>query len=153
MGVGMNEASKLGGAIAAVGVASSMIGDEKNQVLSAGAHAQEENNRLELENKQDTAEQAILQGKQEVARDAFHEAAGNYNAAKELRPLAQSAEEGKWLDDEMAKGAKGMMQSTSDIAKAQQAFSVLQDKIDARNFMMENNQKAIARAAKWGGNR
>ena len=146
MGVGMNEASKLVGTAVTASVAGRMLGGQIDADKAAGQRAQEENNKLTLENKQDVAEQGILSDTIEGAQADYNDALGDLKAAKELRPQAQSAEEGKWLDDQLYNSASTMAHSESEIQKAQEAFRVLQDKIDARNFMMQNNKKAIARA-------
>lgn len=49
MGVGMNAANQVVGAIGAVGVASRMIGEEKNQALAQGSAAFQQRKEDEIE--------------------------------------------------------------------------------------------------------
>lgn len=151
MGVGQSSMMGVVGAVGSAGVAARMVGNEVNQQIAAGQAAQQETNRLAIENKQDIFEADIQKGIAEDANAEFLEQRGNLHAGHELMAEAKTSEEREYLHDEMYKAAKGMIESEGEMQKAQQAFKVLQDKIDARNFMMENNKKAIARAQRWGG--
>ena len=74
-------------------------------------------------------------------------------AAHELRADAKTREDTDYLRQQEGNAFLRKVSAGADIAKAEEALSVLQDKINARNFMMENNQKAIIRAQRWGGRR
>lgn len=135
MGVGMNEASKLGGAIAAVGVASRMIGDEKNQAIAQGAQAQQE---------------AVKAGEEMPALKKEMEAAvaQNENVAKEeaaLRDLKVTSPEDVDALIELNEGVD------MDKKMAQVALSTVQAKIEARTELLERAEKAMARGRRWGG--
>jgi len=151
MGVGQSSMMGIIGAVGSAGVAARMVGTEANQQIAAGQAAQQETNRLAIENKQDIFEADIQKGIAEEADLDFKEHRADLHAGHELMAEAKTPEDREYLHGEMYKAAKGMIESEGEMQKAQQAFKVLQDKIDARNFMMENNKKAIARAQRWGG--
>lgn len=135
MGVGMNEASKLGGAIAAVGVASRMIGDEKNQAIAQGAQAQQE---------------ALKAGEEAPAlkKEMEQAIAQNENVAKEEAALRDL----KVTSPEDADAFIELNQSVDmDKKMAQMALKTVQGKIEARTEMLERAGKAIARGRSWGG--
>lgn len=145
--------NNVNGALAAIGVASRMIGNEKDQTLRQGESAQEQNKQLEIENKQAEKEVAGHELDLNAAQEAYKVANQDLQAAHELRADAKTREDTDYLRQQEGNAFLRKLNAGADIAKAEEALQVLQDKIDARNFMMENNQKAIVRAQRWGGRR
>lgn len=139
------------GALGAVGVAARMIGNEKDQTLRQGQAAQEQNKQLEIENKQAESEVAGHELDLNAAQEAYKVANQDLQAAHELRADAKTREDTDYLRQQEGNAFLRKVTAGADIAKAEEALQVLQDKINARNFMMENNQKAIVRAQRWGG--
>lgn len=151
MGVGQSSMMGIVGAVGSAGVAARMVGTEANQQIATGQSAQQETNRLSIENKQDVVEQQVIKGKELSAQMDAEEAIGDFNAAQELEADAKTPADKQFLREQRINATGRMLGAADEVAKAQQAFEVLQDKIAARNFMMENNKKAIARAQRWGG--
>ena len=135
MGVGTNAAGQLGGALAAVGVASRMIGDEKAQAIAHGAQAQQE---------------ALKVGEQMPAlKEEMDKAiAQNENAAKEeaaLRDLKISSPEDVDAFMELSDGVN------LDKKMAETALDTVRGKIQARTELLQRAEKAMAKGRSWGG--
>ena len=146
MGVGQSSMMGIVGAVGSAGVAARMVSNEANQQIAAGQAAQQETNRLAIENKQDVADQQIIKGKELGAQMDADKAIGDFNAAQELEADAKTPADKQFLREQRIDATGRLLGAADEVAKAQQAFEVLQDKINARLFMMENNKKAIARA-------
>lgn len=151
MGVGQSSMMGIVGAVGSAGVAARMVSTEANQQIATGQSAQQETNRLAIENKKDVVEQQVIKGKELSAQMDAEKAIGDFNAAQELEADVKTPADKQFLREQRINATGRMLGAADEVAKAQQAFEVLQDKINARNFMMENNKKAIARAQRWGG--
>ena len=138
MGVGINEASKLGGAIAAVGVASRMIGEEKNQALQQGAAAATANAEDSKRAKElpDEIDNADLYLKEETrAAEAAKAYAENPNNKLGMRLAA----------------ADFHVEKLKSIDAAKIALENLQDEQTAISERLERQEAAMARGRRWGG--
>jgi hypothetical protein len=135
MGVGMNEANKLGGALAAVGVASRMIGDEANQKIAQGAQAQQEAVKVgdeipNLKEEMDAAQaqQANVQKEEDALYGLDVKSPEDAEAFAELK-------QGIDLDKKMAKVA----------------LETVDAKIKARTELLKRADKAMTKGRAWGG--
>lgn len=131
----MNEASKLGGALAAVGVASRMIGEEANQKIAQGAQAQQEAIKVgeempNLKEEMDAAQaqQANVQKEEDALYDLNVKSPEDAAAFAELK-------EGIDIDKKMA----------------QVALDTVDAKIKARTELLNRADKAMAKGRAWGG--
>lgn len=143
MGVGMNEANKLGGALAAVGVASRMIGEEKNQALDQGSKAHEANIK-------DAAEAKDLVDTQ--IPDAEFEA----EKAQDQVDIVEAGLDAVMKDpnstpDQKLKASLDMQQALDDRTAAQKALGELNNKLTATKERMARQEAAMKRGRRWGG--
>lgn len=138
MGVGMNEASKLVGAMVTAGVASRMIGDEKNQTLAQGQKAAED--MPDTLKEKETNEMDIAQ--KELDINAYE------NQADTL---------GKQIGEKLSKGldagAEKLQQAgvMSDLDAAKEALSQLEMKQTAIAERLQRQRKAMVKGRRWGG--
>jgi uncharacterized protein (DUF342 family) len=137
MGVGTNAAGQLGGALAAVGVASRMIGDEKAQALAGGTQAKQAIAEASEGLKADYAEQEKLnETLQSQKKDA--ETLGTM-----LKPDMSKEDMQAWQE------LKGGLDE--DMEKADLALNTLEAKIMARQSLMNRAEAQLKRAQRWGG--
>ena len=137
MGVGTNAAGQLGGALAAVGVASRMIGDEKAQALAGGTQAKQAIAEASEGLKADYAEQEKLnETLQSQKKDA--ETLGTM-----LKPDMSKEDMQAWQE------LKGGLDK--DMEKADLALNTLEAKIMARQSLMNRAEAQLKRAQRWGG--
>ena len=139
----MNEASKLGGALAAVGVASRMIGEEKNQALEQGSKAHEANIKDAAEAK-DLAETQIPDAEFEVER--ANDQVDIMNKAAEATLADPSA-----TPDQKLKAAVDAQAALDDRTAAQKALGELNNKLTATKERMIRQEAAMKRGRRWGG--
>ena len=138
MGVGMNEASKLVGAMVTAGVASRMIGDEKNQTLAQGQKAAEE--LPGSLNEQETNKMDIAQKELDIM--AYENQAGALG-----KQIGELQSQGKPAGKERIQQAAVM----SDLDAAKQALTELQIKQTAIAERITRQRKAMIRGRRWGG--
>lgn len=135
MGVGMNEANKLGGALAAVGVASRMIGEEANQKIAQGAQAQQEAVKVGDEMPNLKEEMDAAQAKQANAQKEEDALYGLDVKSPEDAEAFAELKQGIDMDKKMAKVA----------------LETVDAKIKARTELLKRADKAMAKGRAWGG--
>lgn len=138
MGVGMNEAGKLVGAMVTADVAGRMIGDEKNQTLAQGQKAAEE---LPDTLKEQKATKMDIAQK-ELDINAFKSETDTLG--REIGEL-----EGKGLNAGKQRIKQAMIMSDIDAAK--QALTELELKQTAIAERLQRQRKAMIKGRRWGG--
>lgn len=137
MGVGINAGNQIAGALGAVGVASRMIGAEKDSALAGGTQAKqtlaEVGSQLEADYKESDELEATLQ-----------------NQKKEAEAL------GSMLDPNMSKeDAQAWVELKDELNKDQEmaniALTTLKGKIVARQSLQHRAEKQLKKAQRWGG--
>ena len=143
MGVGINEASKLGGALATVGVAARMVGQEKNEALDQGSKAHEAN-------VEDTALKKDLEETQiPDAKGIADLANDNYEVMK--KSVEATFADPKATPDQRLQASLDMQQALDDRTAAQKALGELNNKLAATKERLIRQEKAMARGRRWGG--
>ena len=143
MGVGINEASKLGGALATVGVAARMIGAEKNEALEQGSKAHEAN----LEDsalKKDLEEAQIPDAETDLDEKNLLADIANDNAEQVLK-------DSKATPMDRLNAQIDAQKALDDRTAAQRALGELNNKLTATKERMARQEKAMARGRRWGG--
>lgn len=138
----MNEAGKLGSALAAVGVASRMIGQEKNEALLQGSKAHEENIVDQAEAKALEEDKPTMEGVKNLADD-------NYEAMS--KAANATFNDPKATPEQRLKAASDAQKALDDKTAAQRALDELNTKLEATQERLARQEKAMARGRKWGG--
>ena len=138
----MNEAGKLGSALAAVGVASRMIGQEKNEALLQGSKAHEENIVDQAEAKALEEDKPTMEGVKDLADD-------NYEAM--TKAANATFADPKATPEQRLSAATNAQKALDDKTAAQRALDELNTKLEATQERLARQEKAMARGRKWGG--
>lgn len=152
MGVGINSANQVVGALGAVGVASRMIGNQIDSDVSKAEHAKVED--IEAAGKQKSLENSEIP----AAQVNLEEAEAAHDAAfKDLdSSLTKNGNPKKGISKkQMQEKQSAFRQSGYDMLKAKTALEELQQQQVTLGLLRAQYQKQIKQGARWkiGGNK